>query len=93
MGKGTLKKYVVDQTGITLAEAGKIVDVVISGLVQGLIAEKKTTLPNFGRFEVKETKARKARNPRTGEEVMVPAKKSVKFKAARELKEIAQSVV
>jgi nucleoid DNA-binding protein len=90
MSKGDLKKYVVENTGVTLAEAGKIVDVVIAGLVEELLSEKKTTLPNFGRFEIKETKARKARNPRTGEEVMVPAKKAVKFKAARELKEVAQ---
>jgi len=90
MGKGALKQYVVGETGVTLAEAGKIVDVVIAGLVNGLVVEKKTTLPNFGRFEIKESKARKARNPRTGEVVMVPAKKTVKFKAARELKEAAQ---
>lgn len=90
MGKGTLKKLIVDQTGITLAEAGKIVDVVIAGLVESLLTERKTTLPNFGRFEIKETKPRKARNPRTGAEVMVPAKHAVKFKAARELKLVAQ---
>jgi nucleoid DNA-binding protein len=92
MGKGTLKKFVVDQTGVTLAEAGKIVDVVISGLVSSLMEDKKATLPNFGRFDIKVSKPRKARNPRTGEEVMVPEKRSVKFKAARELKVVAQSV-
>lgn len=90
MSKGDLKRYVVENTGVTLAEAGKIVDVVIAGLVEELVAVGKTTMPNFGRFEIKETKARKARNPRTGAEVMVPAKKTVKFKAARELKEVAQ---
>ena len=44
-------------------------------------------LRNFGVFEVKQRKPRKARNPRTGEKVKVPAKLVVTFKPGREMEE------
>ncbi len=50
--------------------------------------DKKLTLPNFGSFRIKESKARIARNPRTGETVQVPDRKVVRFKIAGKLKNL-----
>jgi len=87
MGKGELKRYVSEKTGITPQEAVIVIDVVMQGLIEGIIKEKKVTMPNFGKFEIKFTAGRKARNPKTGEVVFVPDRKVVRFKAARSLKE------
>jgi DNA-binding protein HU-beta len=48
---------------------------------------KQVKLPGFGTFKVRERKARTAINPKTGEKVEVPAKKVVKFTAAKDLKQ------
>jgi DNA-binding protein HU-beta len=59
-------------------------------LIDAIVKEiKKTggfTLPSFGSFTVKKTKARKGVNPRTGEPIRVKAGKTVRFKAAPNLK-------
>src|SRR5262249_29849107 len=52
-----------------------------------LIADRRIELRNFGVFEVKQRKARKARNPRTGEKVDVPPKHVVTFKPGKEMEE------
>ncbi len=74
MGKGELKKYVSSKTGITPQEAGIVIDVVMNGLVESIIKGEKTTMPNFGKFEVKTAAARHARNPKTGDRVFVEAR-------------------
>jgi integration host factor subunit beta len=54
---------------------------------QALATEGRIELRGFGVFEVKKRKARKARNPRTGEAVLVPETSTVSFKAGREIQE------
>ena len=58
----------------------------IDAIVQSMKKQGKFTLPSFGTFTVKKLKARKGRNPRTGEEVKVKAGKTVRFKASPTLK-------
>jgi Bacterial nucleoid DNA-binding protein len=53
------------------------------GIIEVLATEGRLELRNFGVYEVKTRKPRKARNPRTGQEVMVPARKSVTFKGGK----------
>jgi hypothetical protein len=55
--------------------------------VDTLLREKRIELRNFGVFEVKRRKARKARNPRTGEPVDVEPKNVVTFKPGKEMEE------
>jgi DNA-binding protein HU-beta len=61
-----------------------------ASLIDAIVRELKTTggftLPSFGTFTVRKTKARKALNPRTGEPVKVKAGKTVRFKASPSLK-------
>jgi len=87
MGKGGLKRYLMDKTGITAQEAGIVVDVLMSGITESILKTGKATLPNFGTFKVKKTESRTARNPRTGEKVFVPERLVVRFKPARKLKD------
>jgi integration host factor subunit beta len=65
----------------------EIVQRVFDGIIDTLEKERRIELRNFGVFEVKKRKPRKARNPRTGESVMVPARFVVTFKAGREMEE------
>ena len=51
------------------------------------MTEKKMTLTGFGTFVVEERQARTGRNPRTGEELKIPACKVVKFRPGKELKD------
>ncbi|MBF0344789.1 MAG: HU family DNA-binding protein [Nitrospirae bacterium] len=55
---------------------------------KALTENNKFTIRGFGSFTVKDHKPRKARNPRTGEPIDVPARRSVGFKMGRDLDEI-----
>jgi integration host factor subunit beta len=62
------------------------------GIKEILVDDSHIELRNFGIFKVKERKARKARNPRTGEAVIVPARRTVVFKPGNEMmKRVVQS--
>ena len=58
----------------------------IEAIVKDLKKNGKFTLPSFGTFTVRKTKARKGVNPRTGAEIKVKAGKTVRFKASPTLK-------
>ena len=71
----------------TKAQAERIVNDIFAQVTGALVAGEKVALADFGSLQVKQTAARKGRNPQTGEEIQIPAKKSVKFKAAKALSE------
>ena len=60
---------------------------VFDRITETLVDEGRIELRNFGVFEVKRRRARKARNPRTGESVSVPERSVVTFKAGLEMEE------
>ena len=66
-----------------LAIVQKTLDLISESLVKG----EKVELRNFGIFKVKKRKAKLGRNPKTGQEVHIPEKKAVVFKAGLEMKE------
>lgn len=87
MNKNDVKNLVTENMGLTKKDTGDIIDNIIEVIVQGLIEDKKVTIVNFGSFKIIRQEPRKARNPRTGEEIYVPAKQVVKFKPALALKD------
>ena len=87
MEKIQLKKFVMEQTGVTGNEASIILDVIFKGIIRGLVNDGKSTITNFGTFRTKRVKGRTARNPRSGETVYVPDRTVVRFKPARKLKD------
>ena len=67
------------------AEAERKLDVVLDLFEETLVNGDDINFVGWGKFEVKETVARTGRNPKTGEEIAIPAKKVVKFKAGKGL--------
>jgi nucleoid DNA-binding protein len=70
----------------TKKEAAAAVDAVLDAIKGALKKGEAVTLVGFGTFKVAERKARKGRNPRTGEEIKIPKKKVPVFRAGSELK-------
>lgn len=73
--------------GITLLQAQKAFDSMIEEMKISLKKGDRITVSGFGSFELITRKARKGRNPRTGETLSIPSKKSVKFHPSRSYKE------
>ena len=87
MTKRDMTKAIADETGIPQVQAAAIVQRIFDGITETLLSEGRIELRNFGVFEVKERKPRRARNPRTGEAVDVPGKRVVTFKPGREMEQ------
>jgi integration host factor subunit beta len=85
MTKKDMAKAIADKTGIPQAQVAVIVQRVFDGITETLLSEGSIELRNFGVFEVKQRKPRRARNPRTGEHVHVPARRVVTFKPGKEM--------
>ena len=66
--------------------AGEVVDATFASISKAIKKEKRFAYPSFGTFTVRTRKARKGRNPQTGEEIKIKASKTVGFKPAPTLK-------
>jgi integration host factor subunit beta len=85
--KKEIVKQISDDLDLTQLQVKDIVQKTFDAIVETLLSEKRIELRNFGVFEVKRRKARKARNPRTGEPVEVEPKNVVTFKPGKEMEE------
>ena len=86
MNKEELVKRVSDEIGVLQSETAIIVDSVLKEIYKGILENDKVTFKDFGAFHQVKRKARKASNPRTGEEVSVPAKTVISFKMSKRMK-------
>ena len=87
MTKKEMAKAIAEEMGLTQLQVQGVVRRVFDGITETLVREGRIELRNFGVFEVRQRKPRKARNPRTGEKVEVPAKRVLTFKPGREMGE------
>ena len=87
MTKKELARGIAQEMGLLQIHVQVMVQKIFDGITETLVQEGRIELRNFGIFEVKIRKPRKARNPRTGEQVKVPAKLVVTFKPGREMEE------
>ena len=87
MTKKEIVKQIPERIGLTQLKTKDIVQQTFDAIVDTLLEVGRIELRNFGVFEVKQRKARKARNPRTGERVDVPPKNVVTFKPGKEMEE------
>src|SRR5436305_8326777 len=85
--KKEIVKQISEELGLTQLKTKEIVQKTFNAIVDTLLREKRIELRNFGVFEVKRRKARKARNPRTGEKVDVEPKNVVTFKPGKMMEE------
>jgi integration host factor subunit beta len=85
--KKEIVKQISERIGLTQLKTKEIVQQTFDAIVDTLLEVGRIELRNFGVFEVKRRKARKARNPRTGDKVDVPPKNVVTFKPGKEMEE------
>jgi nucleoid DNA-binding protein len=85
--KKEIVKQISERLGLTQLKTKEIVQLTFDAIIDTLIEDTRIELRNFGVFQVKRRKARKARNPRTGERVDVPPKNVVTFKPGKEMEE------
>ena len=88
MTKAELVEQVSGQTGVSKHHAAIIVDGLLDAVCRALSEGKHLEIRGFGTFKVRERRSRRARNPRSGTEVLVPAKLVPVFKPSRELKAV-----
>jgi DNA-binding protein HU-beta len=86
MTKTELVEKMAKEAKVTKAAAAKALDSFVDGVKKALKKGEKVTLIGFGTFSVTQRKARKGRNPRTGAEIKIAARKAPKFSAGQALK-------
>ena len=88
MTKAELIEKMAKEASISKVAAGKALDSFMDGVTKALKKKDgKVTLVGFGTFMKARQKARKGRNPQTGEPIKIKARNVVKFKAGKKLKE------
>lgn len=83
MTKRDIIKTLADKFALSQVDARRIVQGTFDAIIETLVHQGRIELRNFGVFEVKTRKPRRARNPRTGAPVEVPARRVVTFKPGR----------
>jgi DNA-binding protein HU-beta len=87
MNKLDLIAAVAQETDISKAKAAEVVEAVFGAIEKSLKQKEEVRLVGFGTFVATAREASKGRNPRTGEEIAIPASTSVRFKAGKTLKD------
>lgn len=91
MNKSDLINQVAASTGLSKTKAGEAIDSILESMKNALSKGDKVTLVGFGSFTSTKRKARKGRNPKTGQEITIPEKNVVKFKSGSFLSESVNS--
>lgn len=87
MNKMELITAIAEKSGLSRKDAEKALAAVVESISEALQAGDKVQLIGFGSFEVKSREARVGRNPKTREEIQIPASKTPVFKAGKALKD------
>jgi integration host factor subunit beta len=94
--KKEIVKKISDKVDLTQLKTKEIVDLTFQAIIETLETKGRIELRKFGVFEVRQRKARKARNPRSNEVVFVKAKNVVTFQPGKEMEEkvrLAKTVI
>ena len=87
MNKAELVAAVAEKTALSKKDSEKAVNAAFEAITAALVGGDKVQLVGFGAFEVKERNARIGRNPKTKEEIQIPASRVPVFKAGKALKD------
>ena len=87
MTKAGIVNDVYERVGVTKKEAAEYVDAVFDAMKDVLSDGEDVKISGFGKFEVRQKGERVGRNPRTGEEIMIPERKVPRFKVSQVLKD------
>lgn len=88
MNKAELVAAVAEKTALSKKDSEKAVNAAFEAITAALVGGDKVQLVGFGAFEVKERSARVGRNPKTKEEIQIPASRVPVFKAGKALKDV-----
>ena len=86
MNKAELIETVVKQTKLSKKDAMNAVNATIEGIKKGAKKQGGVSIVGFGSFNMVRRKARKGRNPQTGETIQIKASKSVRFRPGKAFK-------
>jgi integration host factor subunit alpha len=89
--KAEIVEQISEKLGLTKKDIARVVDLFFEIVKQGLKKEEHIELRGFGTFEVKTREEREARNPKTGESVVVPKRRVPYFRPGKELKSISKA--
>ncbi|MPW24966.1 integration host factor subunit alpha [Alkalibaculum sp. M08DMB] len=87
MNKAELISELTEKTGLTKKDSEKVLNAFVETVTEELQKGEKVSLVGFGTFEVRERAERMGRNPKTMEELVIPASKAPAFKAGKALKD------
>jgi len=87
MTKKEFVKAVAEKCELTQDKAEKAFDTVWASVAESLQKGERVQIAGFGTFDVKQRAERKGRNPKTGEELTIPARNTVTFKVSKAVKE------
>ena len=88
MTKADVIARIASQTGLTKTDVREVVEGFLDSVKYALRKDDSLEIRGFGTFQVVSRAPRKARNPRTGDEVVVPSRKQPVFKPSRDLKQV-----
>ena len=88
MNKAELVAAVAEKNALSKKDREKAVNAAFEAITAALVGGDKVQLVGFGAFEVKERNARVGRNPKTKEEIQIPASRVPVFKAGKALKDV-----
>jgi len=90
MNKSELVEAIANGSGVTKADANRVLDTFMATVTDVLKSGDQVVLPGFGSFSTGNRSARTGRNPQTGQAIQIKASRVAKFKAGKSLKEAVQ---
>ncbi len=87
MTKADIVDLVHEKTGFSKKESSESVEMILEILKEKLQAGDKVKISGFGNFAIRQKEVRKGRNPKTGEEMRITARRVLSFKPSQKLKE------
>ena len=84
--KADLAETLIKKQGLHKNEAKQIVELFFEEICKSLVVNESVKLPGFGNFDLRNKNERPGRNPKTGEEVSISARRVVTFKPGQKLK-------
>ena len=90
MNKSELVEAIANGSGVTKADANRVLDTFMATVTDTLRSGDQVVLPGFGSFSTGNRSARTGRNPQTGQTIQIKASRVANFKAGKSLKEAVQ---
>jgi integration host factor subunit alpha len=84
--KATMAEHLNEEMGLNKREAKDLVELFFNQIRSSLVDNEQVKLSGFGNFDLRDKKARPGRNPKTGEQVAVSARRVVTFRPGQKLK-------